>query len=150
MKSNKNQPHLLLQRSWWWLSSGITYHAVHLTVQVHTQKRKTSVGFVCVHIRTGPPSSLGFPLTLRLHFLLFEFLFSLSTSEKVERYSFGSSVCFEKGQHSLSVISQIFVPGACLFIQGNFVNSAESSKNVPVLSLHSCTNVNAFLKIRCN
>lgn len=70
-------------------------------VQVHTGSRTTSAGFVCVHVRSGPPPSLGFPLTLVFHFLFLNPFFPHSNSEKVEPYSFMSSSLVHDGQISI-------------------------------------------------
>lgn len=65
------------------------------TVQVHIGNRAASDGFVCVHVRKGVPPSLGFPLTLRLHFLLLNSFFPTAPQRKWK--------LFRRGQVSLSV-----------------------------------------------
>lgn len=63
----------------------VTGHAAMLcsyTAQVHTVKRTASAGFVCVHFRNSAPPSLGFPLTLQLHFLLLNSFFPTAPQRK--------------------------------------------------------------------
>lgn len=65
-------------------------------------------------------SLFGISFTLQLHFLLLNFFFPHSTSQKGERYSSRSSCLCGRGQVSLSVptgIYQFLVLSICLFIQ---------------------------------
>lgn len=74
----------------------MTGHAIMLcsyTVQVHTGNRTACAGFVCVHVRNGPTPSLGFPRTVRLHFLLLNSFFPTAPQREWSVTVLGAPVC---------------------------------------------------------
>lgn len=85
-------------------------------VQVHTGNRRTSAGFIWVHVTNGPPPSLGFPWTGSIS-CFWNTFFPPSTSEKVEHYSSGSS-CMCRRVGSVCQHTQEFTRFCviCLFV----------------------------------
>lgn len=87
------------------------------TVQVHTHTSNNMelllVG-VSTRVRNGPPPSLGFPRTLRLHFLLLNSFFPTAPQRKWSITASGPSCLFMKGQLSLYHIILMFYLFVCL------------------------------------
>lgn len=88
--------------------------------QMHTGNSTTSAGFVCVHVRNCPPPSLGFPWTVRLHFLLLNSFFPTAPQRKWSVTAPGPPVCAGGARSACQYTHrnlQDFVLSICLFIE---------------------------------